>query len=387
MSTITRIRPQSLVNNALKQTKPTLDAHRYQGGNFHAYMTSKLSTYDTERSYSLFQKTLQDPLRTSPSSLAGKSILVTGSNTGLGFEAALKSVDLGAKHVILGVRNVEKGEHAKQRILQRATSMKAQPSDTTKDGNPDDQTISVRKLDMSDYNSIHSFVKEVGKKDGRLDVAILNAGVFGVKYETAGNYGWENDLQVNVLSTALLSLLLLQAKIIKPEVGVLEFVASRRMQAVQLTEEEKKSHNLLETFNRKQNFNASRQYQVSKLLLMAFYQSLASRSAKLTEGSPIITAVCPGFCQSDLSRGHQGFAADVLRAVLNTFVLRRAEEGARTLVSGALGTKERHGKFWFDDGLHDIALPDSVGDAQGFADRIWEEVVHALQRDTNAPLV
>lgn len=340
MLSVTKLRPQGIVANIFNQMRPTLIAP---------------GTFISARSYSIFQKTLKDPLRTSPSCFTGKTVLVTGANTGLGFEAALKIVHLQAKHVILGVRDVEKGEQAKERILQSKSQTTVPASGVVRVSGTRDQKISVRKLDMNDYGSIHNFVNELAAKDGPLDVAILNAGVFGVKYEPLSKYGWEHDLQVNVLSTALLSLLLLDSKTIKPKTGVLEFVASRRMQAVRLTEEEKNAPSLLEVFNQKQEkFDASRQYQVSKLLLMAFYTSLAIKSAKFTEASPIITAVCPGFCQSNLSRGHQGFAADILRAILKTFVLRQTEEGARTLVTGTIAEEEQHGRFWYDDELHDV---------------------------------
>lgn len=355
MLSVAKSRPRGISANIFSQIEPTFVVHRYKEGNFVGHNACKTNTLSATRPYSIFQKSLKDPLRTAPSCFVGKTVLVTGANTGLGFEAALKSVGLQAKHVILGVRDVGKGERAKQRILQTISQTPVAALRAVRDGSLRNQTISVRKLDMCDYNSIHDFVNEIVAKDGPLDVAILNAGVFGVKYETPGKYGWENDLQVNVLSTALLSLLLLDQNVVKPRTGVLEFVASRRMQAVRLTEDEKNAPNLLETFNQKQEkFDANRQYQVSKLLLMAFYKSLATKSTKAKEESPIITAVCPGFCKSDLSRGHQGFAADILRLVLNAVVLRSTEEGARTLVTGAVAEEERHGRFWYDDKLHDV---------------------------------
>lgn len=337
MLRVIRVRPQSVVTNIFK---PTLNAP---------------TTFSYTRSYSFIQKTLKDPLRTSPSCFTDKTVLVTGANTGLGYEAALKSVRLQAKHVIRGVRDVKKGEQAKERILQTISQCPMPAPETTEDGSSRTRRISVRKLDMNDYNSIHNFVNGITEENGPLDVAILNAGVFGVKYETPGKHGWENDLQVNVLSTALLSLLLLHSKAIKQKTGVLEFVASRRMQAVRLTEEEKDAPSLLEAFNqKKEKFDANRQYQVSKLLLMAFYKTMATRSTISKEERPIITAVCPGFCKSDLSRGHQGLTANILRAVLNSFVLRRTEEGARTLITGAIAEAKRHGKFWYDDELHEM---------------------------------
>ncbi|KAK3943683.1 hypothetical protein QBC46DRAFT_28136 [Diplogelasinospora grovesii] len=53
-------------------------------------------------------------------SFAGKTVLVTGANTGLGFEAAVKYAALGASKLILGVRSADKGEAARQRIVQRS---------------------------------------------------------------------------------------------------------------------------------------------------------------------------------------------------------------------------------------------------------------------------
>jgi hypothetical protein len=68
---------------------------------------------------------------------------------------------------------------------------------------------------------------------------------------------------------------------------------------------------------------------------MCIVQRLASVVNPSSNGVSVL-AVCPGFCQSDLSRGHQGIAASILRGLLNTLILRTTEQGARTLVSGAV---------------------------------------------------
>jgi hypothetical protein len=54
------------------------------------------------------QKALADP----QSSFAGRNVLITGANTGFGFEAAVKTARLGASQVVLGVRDLRKGERA-----------------------------------------------------------------------------------------------------------------------------------------------------------------------------------------------------------------------------------------------------------------------------------
>jgi NAD(P)-dependent dehydrogenase (short-subunit alcohol dehydrogenase family) len=52
-------------------------------------------------------------------SFVGKTILVTGANTGLGFQAAVKYAALGASSLILAARSLQKGEAAKNEIVRR----------------------------------------------------------------------------------------------------------------------------------------------------------------------------------------------------------------------------------------------------------------------------
>lgn len=285
----------------------------------------------------------QKPLAESNISFTGKTVLITGANTGLGFEAAVKFTSLGASRVILGVRDLTKGEHAKSLIEERTRAQA--------------DVVEVWHLDMNSYDSITDFTTRASQLD-RLDVAVLNAGVYCVNYHQS-EYGWEETLQVNVLSTALLALLLLSKLRQTPSTSdngrttrpVLELVSSRRHEAVTLSEEQKNAENLLEKFNEEATFRSSLQYKFSKLCVMCILDVLAS-GTKSSE--VVITAVCPGFAQSDLSRGHQGIFATILRSVLNMLIMRTTEEGARTLVSGTGLGAAGHGKFWYDDETHEL---------------------------------
>lgn len=126
------------------------------------------------------------------SDFSGQTVIVTGSNTGLGLEAARHLVRLGASKVILAVRTISKGEAAAANIL---ASTKA-----TKD------MLEVWSLDMSDYGSIKAFAARVEKLD-RLDAVIQNAGILSNDLKMIN--GEEAHIVVNLVGAILLGLLLL----------------------------------------------------------------------------------------------------------------------------------------------------------------------------------
>lgn len=121
-------------------------------------------------------------------SFADQTIIVTGSNTGLGLEAARHFVRLNAERVILAVRSLQKGEQAKASI-EKSTGRK--------------NVIEVWQIDMSNYDSIKSFATFCQSLN-RLDVVVANAGVLRNTYEAAG--GTEITIAVNVIGTFLLAL-------------------------------------------------------------------------------------------------------------------------------------------------------------------------------------
>lgn len=93
-------------------------------------------------------------------SVCGKTVIITGSNTGIGFQTAL---DLARRNgrVILACRNSRKGEAARNRIIQLT-------------GN---QSIVFRHLDVSVMSSIRTFVDVIRMEEKTVDILINNAAV------------------------------------------------------------------------------------------------------------------------------------------------------------------------------------------------------------------
>lgn len=104
--------------------------------------------------------------------LSNRVVIVVGSNTGLGLEAARHYAHMNPAKLIMAVRTLEKGEKAKQSILEDAP----------------DATIEVWKLDLSVNQSIKDFAARANKELERLDIALLNAGVANDFWSTASGY-------------------------------------------------------------------------------------------------------------------------------------------------------------------------------------------------------
>jgi NAD(P)-dependent dehydrogenase (short-subunit alcohol dehydrogenase family) len=279
---------------------------------------------------------LSSPQDTSVS-FTGKNIIVTGSNTGLGYETALKYVQKDAATVILAVRSLAKGEAAKKAI----------ESKTRRKG-----VVRVWELDMGDYDSIQAFADKAAKELDHLDIAVLNAGVYSTTYQES-RYGFEQDLQVNTVSTALLALLLLPKLRESKSTGdipVLEIVASGRYVTAKFSPEELDAESLLLEMSKPDKFQTPRAYSVSKLFVMYAMRQLASLAHEDGEPEVIVNAVCPGFCMSDLARGHLGDGLFKLFAkLLMNLFLRSTENGARLIVSGTTLGVNGNGQFWQND--------------------------------------
>jgi len=122
---------------------------------------------------------------------SNKNIIITGSNSGIGFYLASILASKGA-NIIMPVRNMNKGEDAKRMILESYPNAK----------------ITLMNLDLSSFESIHSFVNEIITNKIDIDIFINNAGVFHMpKSETKD--GLELTIGTNHIGVKLLNDLLM----------------------------------------------------------------------------------------------------------------------------------------------------------------------------------
>jgi NAD(P)-dependent dehydrogenase (short-subunit alcohol dehydrogenase family) len=220
------------------------------------------AAYEATFAHNFWEQMLSRVPEISPrTELAGKTVLVTGANVGLGFEAVRNFLRLRPSLVIMGVRSVDKGQAAAAALRREFL----------------DARIEVWELDMESFRSVQAFAARAERELDRLHVAVLNAGLGKLKFERVDEGGChEVTIQVNYLATALLTFLLLPK--LRPitsssEAGRLSIVSSGASLGLSL--ENPGDGKLLESFDRPENFDGLGQYGLSKLLAMMFVAKLA----------------------------------------------------------------------------------------------------------------
>ncbi|KAJ4250567.1 hypothetical protein NW762_011822 [Fusarium torreyae] len=306
---------------------------------------------------------VRDKLTTIPpqeQDCTGRTIVITGANTGIGLEAARHFTRLNAARVIIGCRNLDKGEQARKDI-----------QETT--GRHD--VVEVWQLDLASFDSVREFAAQVNKLE-RVDALINNASLLTFKREIIE--GHESMLTVNVISTALLSLLTLAALRrtatrfnVAPHVVI---VSSDAAYEGRLPVRE--SNNIIEDLDA-QTLVLER-YSETKLLQAVFVERLAEDVDVSGQGRIIINAVHPGFCSTELFR-NVPFPFSLIFTALIALLSRTPEMGSRALLAGTFAGDELHGKMMFNGELHKMPKTMQGEDGNKLTRQVWEELLELLE--------
>lgn len=120
-----------------------------------------------------------------------KTVIITGANSGLGFETA-ECFAMGGWHIIMACRNPDKADAARKELISES-------------GNKE---IEVLTLDLSSLQSVRDFVSEIRKRGLSIDALDCNAGI-GSQTSSGTMDGFDNVFQSNYLGHFLLTMLLL----------------------------------------------------------------------------------------------------------------------------------------------------------------------------------
>lgn len=259
---------------------------------------------------------------------SGKTVVVTGGNSGLGFETAKALAQKGAD-VVLACRSESKGEAAKTAILTEYPEAK----------------VIVMALDLMDLSSIKSFAQMFTKNYSQLHILINNAGIMTSPYGLTKD-GFESQMGTNHLGHFALTGLLLDTLVRTPNsrVVVVSSLAHRQWKI--------SFDNTL--FENAQGYNSMRAYARSKLANLLFTYEL-QRKFEAKGINNLVVAAHPGASFTNLGRHLEGkFLFKVLRPLIIK-VLPTPKSGALPQLRAAVDTNVKGGEFYGPSGLMELS--------------------------------
>jgi len=298
--------------------------------------------------------------------LTGHTLIITGSNTGLGFTAAQHIARLQPTRLVLAVRTPAKGEKARQEIINSIPDF-----DTSK------TTIEVWQLDMSSFSSVLAFSDRCSTDLVRLDGVSLNAGIQVSSHELME--GYESTIAVNVISTFLLAIALLPTlrksahkHNITPRLSI---VSSETHAWASFPEKATpQGQSILKAMSDPSKKISSMRYMDSKLIqILVFrhlYRTFTSHEQD-NDGRITWNILNPGFCYSELGRD-----GNALQSVMRFLLARTQEMGGRPIAAGLVAGVETDGMYMHDGVVDEAALSAYVKSEEGeqMGARLWAEL-------------
>ena len=282
----------------------------------------------------------------------GKRALITGANSGLGWENARALAGAGA-HVVMGCRNPQKAEDALERLLA------IHP----------DASAEILLMDMADLASIHSAVERDG--DAPLDLLINNAGIMGTdKAKTAD--GFESQLGTNHLGHFALTGLLLGRLDAAPAARVVT-VSSFGHRPGKIDFDDLQSE---------RGYNRWVAYFQSKLANLLFTYEL-QRRLEAAGSSTSALAAHPGGSNTELGKSRDGGGGLTAKIIawgepITARLMQSAQMGALPTLRAAVDPAAKGGEYYGPDGFmeqkgHPVVVESTKrSHDQVVARRLWE---------------
>jgi NAD(P)-dependent dehydrogenase (short-subunit alcohol dehydrogenase family) len=279
-------------------------------------------------------------------SQTGRTFLVTGANTGLGFEVAQVLAGRGGR-VLLGCRTRSKAEDAVARI--RA----AHP----------DADLGIIDLDQGSLASVRAAAERVAAEP-RLDVLVNNAGIMMPPLERTAD-GFESQLGVNHLGTFALTGLLLPKLAQTPGSRIVNTSSNAH----------KFGKIEFDDVNAERSYSPLGRYSMSKLANLLHIMEL-DRRLRASGSATIAVAVHPGGSDTDLFRQYPTLTRllrPVARLVLNT-----SAQGAWPTLLGATHPDVQGGQYFGPRGVMQLAgparqvQPNALSQDPALAKRLWD---------------
>ncbi len=252
----------------------------------------------------------------------GRIAVITGANTGIGYQAAVVLAEKGA-HVVLAVRNLDKGNDAVARIRAQAPNA----------------DVALQQLDLTSLANIRNAADELRANYPRIDLLVNNAGVMYTPKETTKD-GFELQFGTNHLGHFALTGQLLDHLLGVPGSRVVTISSIGHRIRAQIH---------FDDLQWERRYNRVEAYGQAKLSNLLFTYELARRLA--AKGAPTIAvAAHPGGSDTELTRNLPKVLMPAVNLVWG-LVSQSPEMGALPTLRAATDPDVRNAQYYGPDGL------------------------------------
>ncbi|KAI0473625.1 hypothetical protein GGR56DRAFT_648314 [Xylariaceae sp. FL0804] len=303
------------------------------------------------------------PWHVETTDLSGCTAIVTGSNVGLGYEAALQLLGLGVSDLIVAVRSLDRGEAA-------ASSMRRQYPKAK---------IQVWELDLCSYESVQHFAERVERQLSRIDFVILNAGRARFEYHKVEGTGHEESFQVNYLSNVFLVILLLPILKAKgPPNGPAHLTIANAALTLDCKFVHRNKDPLFSALDAPENFDRGDTYRVTKLLAHCFLWKLVDY---VSADDVVINLADPAFVRgTEFGRDLVSGLARRLFFLFGLIAGRSPKVGASCYIDAVVNRgEETHGCFLMSWAVHPFPGMLYTEEGEATTERVWKETLSEFE--------
>ncbi|WP_299404340.1 oxidoreductase [Acaryochloris sp. IP29b_bin.148] len=284
-------------------------------------------------------------------SQAGKTAIVTGANTGLGYETVINLAKKNCK-VIMACRHPDRAEHAKADIEAKVPGA----------------NLEILLIDLSDLSSVRAFAQAFRQQYDRLDLLINNAGIMWPPYALTVD-GFESQMGTNYLGHFLLTMLLLDLMPDTPESRVVSLSSN--------------AHKLgsgainFDDLHSEQNYSKTGAYAQSKLACLMFGNELQRWLANAGKQIRSITAH-PGVSNTELARHMPQYQIDLIQYTIGPLLCHPPAQAAMPIVMAALDPEAQGGEYFGPQGFLEMkgqpgrATQSDYAQNQAAAEHLWD---------------
>jgi NAD(P)-dependent dehydrogenase (short-subunit alcohol dehydrogenase family) len=286
-------------------------------------------------------------------SQTGRTAVVTGANSGVGFETALALAKAGGT-VVVASRSAVKGEAAASQIQAAAPGA----------------GVAFELLDLASLASVGAFAERLGRRHDRLDLLVNNAGVMEIPRRETTADGFELQFGVNHLGHFALTLHL--APLLRRAAGSrIVTVSSIRHKTGQLVLDDLQWE--------RRRYSPDGAYDQSKLANLSFARELQRRNDAIG-GSLTSLAAHPGIARTEIIANGPGLKtwSSRLISAVQPLTAQSAAQGALPILFAATSPAARPGGYYGPTGFMEMrgatgaAHISARAQDERLAERLWE---------------